>query len=191
MGRDLGAAGRGSLRYAVREPWRSGGGPSGGVGLRLRPDRCGIVVERRWAPSGCWLDAGPRYSHIPDLENIFPLPLWAWAAKRTKVRGRGSAQCTCEITPPPNLGPLRGPSPQGEGEIFLHCGNSCLPRDPSVPERMSSIRAYSRWLPTFYGQGGQNRDPLHRVKQAVDPAGDDWLRRKAMPIEVEAVTNGI
>jgi branched-chain amino acid transport system permease protein len=56
---------------------------------------------------------------------LLPLPLWAWAAKRTKVGGRGrrergtSVAATLEPPPPPNLGPLRGPSPQGEGEPLL------------------------------------------------------------------------
>ena len=43
-----------------------------------------------------------------------PLPLRAWAAKRPRLGGgvRGSR------SPPPNLGPLRGPSPQGEGSRY-------------------------------------------------------------------------
>jgi hypothetical protein len=48
---------------------------------------------------------------------LLPLPLRAWAAKRTKVGGRGSRGTdSAETTPPPNLGPLSGPSPQGDGE---------------------------------------------------------------------------
>jgi hypothetical protein len=54
-------------------------------------------------------------------ENL-PLPSRTWAAERTKVGGRGPIRvrftggATLATPPPPNLGPLRGPSPRGEGE---------------------------------------------------------------------------
>ncbi len=54
-----------------------------------------------------------------------PLPLRAWAAERTEVGGRGGHHMdgaasphpndSAAMTPPPNLDPLRGSSPQGEG----------------------------------------------------------------------------
>ena len=51
---------------------------------------------------------------------FLPVPLRAWAATRTEVGGRGGHvqlfDLVLGLTPPPNLGPLRGPSPQGEGE---------------------------------------------------------------------------
>jgi protein ImuB len=57
------------------------------------------------------------------VRKILPLPLRAWAAKRTEAGGRGRRQAhtkgPCPATPPPNLGPLCGPSPQGEGEKCL------------------------------------------------------------------------
>jgi len=62
--------------------------------------------------------------HIRDEAALLPLPLRAWAAKRTKDGGRGrrtrSFGMTLAPTPPPNLGPLCGPSPQGEGEPHQH-----------------------------------------------------------------------
>ena len=73
--------------------------------------------------------AGPRVAAaFTQLETSFrtektlPLPLWAWAARRTKVGGRGYSARTLPKPPPPN------PLPQGEGEDFLHRCDVGTPR---------------------------------------------------------------
>ena len=47
-----------------------------------------------------------------DAEKDTPLPLWAWAAKRTKVGG-GVGRRVAPTNPSPNLGPLRGRKGRG------------------------------------------------------------------------------
>jgi isopenicillin-N epimerase len=74
-------------------------------------------ITRRWRRSlRRWCEAWPG--------KTLPLPLRAWAAKRTKVGGgvgpRVAPTLLAHRPLPPNLGPLRGPSPQGEGESLTH-----------------------------------------------------------------------
>jgi hypothetical protein len=85
----------------------------------------------------------------------FPLPL------REGIRGRGgySRGAWEGRTPPPGLGPLRGPSPQGEGGLpFLTsvlvllalvgvlalggCGKKGPPSPPGPPAQITWPRAY-------------------------------------------------
>jgi protein ImuB len=84
---------------------------------RLR--RAGFAARAAIADTPGAAHAMARY-----VLHVLPLPLRAWAAKRTKGGGRGLAVRTFGTalapTPPPNLGPLRGPSPQGEGEKIAH-----------------------------------------------------------------------
>jgi hypothetical protein len=51
-----------------------------------------------------------REGTVAAVGEAFPLALWGWAAKRTKVRGGVDRQDPWGSTPPPN------PLPQGEGE---------------------------------------------------------------------------
>ena len=50
------------------------------------------------------------------------------------VRARVIQRVRTAPTPPPNLGPLRGPSPQGEGEksFFVFLVFLCFPRPPTA-----------------------------------------------------------
>ena len=79
---------------------------------RLRPGRAGSAA--RAADHGAGVAAGARgvIGREDGCEAWLPLALWAWAAKRTKVAGRGS----CGTNPSPQPPPSRG----GGGFFLLH-----------------------------------------------------------------------
>jgi len=64
-----------------------------------------LARPRRWSfPSGAAADPAPCGEATPHVQR--------------SAAGEGSINASLRPTPPPNLGPLRGPSPQGEGEYF-------------------------------------------------------------------------
>ena len=57
-----------------------------------------------------------RLASRTQMRERFPVPLRAWAAKRTKVRGRGSS---CSTSPSPNLGRFAPQALKGRGNVSI------------------------------------------------------------------------
>jgi hypothetical protein len=73
---------------------------------------------------------------------------------RVGIRRAGGFGATLAPTPPPNLGPLRGPSPQGKGEsLSLHA---------VIPTLMGSILAMTQCAPAVTKSANHDKDPMDR-----------------------------
>jgi acyl transferase domain-containing protein len=111
------------------------------------------------------------------VASALPLPLRAWGAKPTKYGGRGSSSRRCSDlpTPPPALGPLRGPSPQGEAEtgaLGTYYRDLAARHSDASPEQWAAEQ-YLHFFPFRAPEPG-----FSWVKVVADPASQrHWAPR--------------